>query len=179
MNQWTIQQQSKAVAATTTSLTDTNLFGTTTGDAAQIIDITDLVIQDSNGNDYTTTPVSRATYWNYTVKTSRGRPTQYYFEKTIMPTLYLYPAADAAYTVIYYALVRMADSGAYTNNNQIPFRFLPCLTAGLAYYLSMKYAPDRIQILKAIYEEEFKQAADQDRENVSSNFVPQFYVING
>ena len=179
LNQWTIQKQSKAVVADTTSLTDTNLFGSTTGDAAQIIDITDLVIQDSNGNDYTTTPVSRATYWNYTVKTSRGRPTQYYFEKTIMPTLYLYPAADTAYTVIYYALVRMADSGAYTNNNQIPFRFLPCLTAGLAYYLSMKYAPDRIQILKAIYEEEFKQAADQDRENVSSNFVPQFYVING
>ena len=51
LNQWTIKQQSKAVAATTTSLTDTDLFGTTTGDAAQIIDITDLVIQDSNGND--------------------------------------------------------------------------------------------------------------------------------
>ena len=124
LNQWTIKQQSKAVAATTTSLTDTDLFGTTTGDAAQIIDITDLVIQDSNGNDYTTTPISRATYWNYTVKTSSGRPTQYYFEKTIMPTLYLYPAADAAYTVIYYALVRMADSGAYTNNNQIPWNSL-------------------------------------------------------
>ena len=141
---------------------------------------TDLfVIQDSNGNDYTTTPVSRATYWNYTVKTSSGRPTQYYFEKTIMPTLYLYPAADTAYTVVYYALVRMFDSGAYTNYNQIQFRFLPCLTAGLAYYLAMKYAPDRVQVLKAIYEEEFLKAAAQDRESVSSNFVPQFYVING
>ena len=73
----------------------------------------------------------------------------------------------------------MFDSGAYTNNNQIPFRFLPCLTAGLAYYLAMKYAPDRVQVLKAIYEEEFLKAAAQDRESVSSNFVPQFYVING
>ena len=177
LNQWTIQKQSKSLSANTTSLTDTNLFGSVTGDAAQIIDITDLVIQDSSGNDYTTTPISRSTYWNYTVKTSNGRPTQYYFEKTIMPTLYLYPAADTTYTVVYYALLRMADSGSYTNNNEIPFRFLPCLTAGLAYYLSMKYAPDRIQILKSIYEEEFKQAADQDRESVSSSFVPQQYVI--
>ena len=60
---------------------------------------------------------------------------------------------------------------------EIPFRFYPCLTAGLAYYIAMKKAPDRIQILKSIYEEEFKQAADQDRESVSSSFVPQQYVI--
>ena len=69
-------------------------------------------------------------------------------------------------------MLRMKDSGDYTNNNEIPFSFLPCLTAGLAYYISMKYAPDRIGILKQVYEEEFQRAADTNRENVSSHFVP-------
>ena len=62
---------------------------------------------------------------------------------TINPKLYLYPAADSAYTVVYYAMLRMKDSGDYTNNNEIPFSFLPCLTAGLAYYISMKYLLSR------------------------------------
>jgi hypothetical protein len=130
------------------------------------------VIRDSSNNEYNCSPISRSTYLNYTVKTSGGRPTQYYFEKTINPKLYLYPAADVAYTVVYYAMLRMKDSGDYTNNNEIPFSFLPCLTAGLAYYISMKYAPDRISILKGVYEEEFRRAADTNREDVSSRFVP-------
>ena len=106
-------------------------------------------------------------------------PTQFYFEKTINPTLYLYPAADQAYTVVFYAMLRMKDSGAYTNNNEVPFSFLPCLTAGLAYYLALKYAPDRTQILKLVYEEEFKRAADTNRGNVSSHFVPYIGVTAG
>ena len=75
--------------------------------------------------------------------------------------------------------LRMKDSGDYTNNNEIPFSFLPCLTAGLAYYIAMKYAPDRIAILKQVYEEEFKRAADTNRENVSSHFVPKVGLIGG
>jgi len=93
--------------------------------------------------------------------------------------LFLYPAADVAYTIVYYAMLRMKDSGAYTNNNEIPFSFLPCLTAGLAYYIAMKYAPDRITILKQVYEEEFKRAADTNRENVSSRFVPKVGLVGG
>ena len=127
-------------------------------------------IQDRSG---------RSTYLNYTVKTSGGRPTQYYFEKTINPTLYLYPAADVAYTVVFYAMLRMKDSGAYTNNNEIPFSFLPCLTAGLAYYIALKYAPERTQILKIVYEEEFRRAADTNRGNVSSHFVPKVGITAG
>jgi len=93
--------------------------------------------------------------------------------------LYLYPAADVAYTVVYYAMLRMKDSGAYTNNAEIPFSFLPCLTAGLAYYIALKYAPERTQILKIAYEEEFRRAADTNRGNVSSHFVPQLGIIAG
>ena len=179
LNLWTIQKQEKTLPATTTELSGTSLFGSGANSAQQIIDITDLVIRDSSNNEYSTTSISRSTYLNYTVKTSGGRPTQFYFEKTINPKLFLYPAADAAYTVVYYAMLRMKDSGDYTNNNEIPFSFLPCLTAGLAYYIAMKYAPDRIGILKQVYEEEFQRAADTNREDVSSHFVPKVGLVGG
>ena len=179
LNLWTIQKQTAALAADTTSLSGTALFGAGANAASEIVEITDMVIRDSSNNEYSCSPISRSTYLNYTVKTSGGRPTQFYFEKTINPTLYLYPAADVAYTVVYYAMLRMKDSGAYTNNAEIPFSFLPCLTAGLAYYIALKYAPERTQILKIAYEEEFRRAADTNRGNVSSHFVPQLGIIAG
>ena len=84
LNLWTIQKQEKALAATTTSLSGTNLFGTGASDSSQIVEITDMVIRDSSNNEYSCSSISRSTYLNYTVKTTSGRPTQYYFEKTIM-----------------------------------------------------------------------------------------------
>ena len=176
LNLWTIQLQEKTLPQNTTSLTGTDLFGSGANAAQEIIDITDVVISDSSNNDYSATSISRSTYFNYTVKTTSGRPSQYYFERTINPRLYLYPAADAAYTLKYYALLRMKDSGAYTNNNEIPFRFLPCLTAGLAYYIAMKKTPDRIQMLKQIYEDEFQRAAAQDGERTSLFLSPKTYL---
>jgi len=176
LNLWTIQLQEKTLPQNTTSLTGTDLFGSGANAAQEIIDITDVVISDSSNNDYSATSISRSTYFNYTVKTTSGRPSQYYFERTINPRLYLYPAADTAYTLKYYALLRMKDSGAYTNNNEIPFRFLPCLTAGLAYYIAMKKAPDRIQLLKQIYEDEFQRAAAQDGERTSLFLSPKTYL---
>ena len=176
LNLWTIQLQEKTIAANTTNLSGSDLFGSGANAAQEIIDITDVVISDSSNNDYSATSISRSTYFNYTVKTTSGRPSQYYFERTINPKLYLYPAADTAYTLKYYALLRMKDSGAYTNNNEIPFRFLPCLTAGLAYYIAMKKVPDRIQLLKQIYEDEFQRAADQDGERTSLFLTPKTYL---
>ena len=176
LNLWTIQLQEKTIAATTTSLTGTSLFGSGANDSQQIVDITDVVIRDSSNNDFSATSISRSTYLNYAVKTTSGRPTQYYFERTINPTLFLYPAADTTYTLRYYALVRMFDSGDYTNNTQIPFRFLPCITAGLAYYIAMKKSPERIGPLKQIYEDEFQRAAAQDGERTSLFLTPKNYL---
>ena len=176
LNLWTIQKQEKTLPATTTELSGTSLFGSGANSAQQIIDITDLVIRDSSNNEFSTTSISRSTYLNYTVKTTSGRPSQYYFERTINPKLFLYPAADTTYTLVYYALVRMKDSGVYTNNAEIPFRFLPCLTAGLAYYIAMKKAPDRIQLLKQVYEDEFQRAADSDGERTSIFLTPKNYL---
>jgi hypothetical protein len=176
LNLWTIQLQEKTLPQNTTSLTGSDLFGSGANAGQEIIDITDVVISDSSNNDFSATSISRSTYFNYTVKTTSGRPSQYYFERTINPRLYLYPAADTAYTLKYYALLRMKDSGAYTNNNEIPFRFLPCLSAGLAYYIAMKKAPDRIQLLKQVYEDEFQRAADQDGERTSLFLTPKTYL---
>ena len=176
LNLWTIQLQEKTIPATTQSLSGTSLFGANANDSQQIVDITDVVIRDSNNNDFSASSISRSTYLNYAVKSTSGRPTQYYFERTINPTLFLYPAADVAYTLKYYALVRMFDAGDYTNNAQIPFRFLPCMTAGLAYYISMKKSPDRLVALKQIYEDEFQRAAAQDGERTSLFLTPKTYL---
>ena len=72
----------------------------------------------------------------------------------------------------------MDDADAYTNTLEIPFRFYPCLAAGLAYYIAIKKAPDRIQLLKAAYEEEFERAMSEDRDRSSFNVSPQLRFYN-
>jgi len=77
--------------------------------------------------------------------------------------------------VVYYdALTRMEDADKLVNTMEVPFRFYPCLAAGLAYYLSIKRAPNRVQLLKAVYEEELERAMTEDRDRASFNVVPQF-----
>ena len=179
LNLWTIQYRTASIPAGTQSISGADLYSvdaagnatTDDQDSSQIIDIDTAVMSNSNG-DFSMTRIGRSTYLDYTVKTTQGRPAQFYFERTILPTLYLFPEADSAYTMKYYAALRMTDINAYTKNAQIPFRFLPCLVAGLAYYTAMKYAPDRIQILKTIYDEEFIRAASEDVEKASYSMVP-------
>jgi len=69
-------------------------------------------------------------------------------------------------------LVRIEDADAGVNTADVPFRFYPCLTAGLSYYIALKKAPDRIQVLKGLYEEEFARAADQDESRASLMVAP-------
>ena len=86
----------------------------------------------------------------------------------------MWPAADNSTDVVYYnALTRMDDADTYINTVDMPFRFYPCLAAGLAYYISVKRAPQRVQLLKAMYEEEFDRAMTEDRDRASFNVVPQ------
>ena len=179
LNLWTIQKREATVTAGTQMIEGTTLYPvdsagnatTDANDSSQIVDI-DLGVMSNSSGDYSMTKIGRSTYWDYTVKSTQGRPAQYYFERTILPKVYFFPQADSTYTFKYYASLRMTDINAYTKNAQIPFRFLPCLVAGLAYYVSMKYAPDRIQILKAVYDEEFGRAAASDVEKASYSAVP-------
>jgi hypothetical protein len=100
-------------------------------------------------------------------------------DRAITPILYLWPKPNADYYIVTNKLVRMDDAAAGANTMQVPFRFYPCLAAGLAYYLSLKKAPDRTQMLRAAYEEEFERAAGEDRDRAGLKLTPSqnFYRV--
>ena len=126
INIWTIKQRTATLAADDQS--NTNDFAT------DIVDVLDVVVRDGT-TDFTVNKISRAEYLNTPVKSTTGRPTQFFFDGQIDPKMFFYPAADKAYTIVYNALTRIQDAGAYTNTTDLPFRFYPCLVAGLAYYI--------------------------------------------
>ena len=162
LNQWTIEQRTQAVTANDSEYS----LGT------DLIDILSLVVRRS-GTDFTMTRISRDSFLNLPNKTSTGRPTQYFLDRQITPNLKLFPTPENSTDVIVYdALTRIQDADAQVNTMEIPFRFFPCLTAGLAYYIAMKRAPDRIQLLKTVYEEEFERAMAEDRDRSAFNVVP-------
>ena len=162
LNQWTIEQRTQALTANDSEYSlDTD-----------IIDILSVVVRRS-GTDFSMTRISRDTFINLPNKTSTSRPTQYFLDRQITPNLKLYPTPENSTDVIVYdALTRMQDADTQVNTLEIPFRFIPCLTAGLAYYIAMKRAPDRIQLLKSVYEEEFERAMAEDRDRSAFNVTP-------
>jgi len=98
---------------------------------------------------------------------------QYYLDRQITPVLKVWPVPEnSTDTIIYDRLVRMDDADTQINTLEIPFRFYPSLAAGLAYYVAMKKAPDRIQLLKAVYEEELDRALSEDRDRASFVVLP-------
>ena len=162
LNQWTIEQRSFTVTASDGEYALGN----------DVIDILSLVVRRS-GIDYSLSRISRDTYLNIPSKTTTGRPTQFFVDRQITPNLKIWPLPDNATDVIVYdALTRLDDADTYLNTIAVPFRFYPALAAGLAYYISMKRAPDRIQMLKPIYEEELARAMDEDRDRASFRVAP-------
>ena len=135
----------------------------------------------SSTNDIALTKIDRSAYSALPNKLSTGQPSQYFVSRQTQPTISLYLAPDAStYTTLkYYSIDRIEDAGAYTNNPDVPFRFLPCMCSGLAYYLSQKRAPDRIQLLKQLYEDELLRALNEDGSRTSVYISPQNYFGNG
>ena len=125
------------------------------------------------------TKISRSQYQGFSNKTATGLPTQYWVQRFIdkvTMTLYLTPGAaqDGNYINFYYTK-RIDDVGAYTNATDVPYRFVPCMIAGLAYYLAVKYAPQRVQELKLLYEDELKRAESEDGSSNSTYISPKIY----
>ena len=132
----------------------------------------------------TTTTSGATTYYqltgcirgvNNTVAATHTTATRVFVQN--LPTVNVWPAPDQSnfYQFVYYRLRRIQDAGNGLSVEDIPFRFIPCMVAGLAAYLSMKLpnvSPDRIQMLRADYEAAFQLAADEDREKASVRFVP-------
>tara|TARA_Y100000592_G_scaffold5684_1_gene8219 strand:+ start:67 stop:735 length:669 start_codon:yes stop_codon:yes gene_type:complete len=162
LNQWTIEQRTQALTANDSEYSL----------STDIIDILSLVVRRDN-TDFSMTRISRDTFLNLPNKTSTSRPTQYFLDRQITPNLKLYPTPENSTDVIVFdALTRIQDADTQVNTMEIPFRFIPCLTAGLAYYIAMKRAPDRIQLLKSVYEEEFERAMAEDRDRSAFNVTP-------
>jgi hypothetical protein len=168
LNLWTIEQRQTTMVA--------GQFEYTL--PADTVNVLSAVIRTNSGTttqqDISIDRISRAEYLNLPDKYTQSRPAQYYVERTISPTLYVYPAPDSSepYLFRYYGIRRIEDVGAYTNTTDIVFRFYPCMAAGLAYYIALKKAPDRIVMLKQFYEEEFQRAAQEDRDIASVYLVP-------
>jgi|TARA_R110001606_G_scaffold311784_2_gene458603 hypothetical protein len=174
LNRWTMEQTSLSLVSGTASYS----LG------ADTIDILSAVVRtdagESDQSDITISRVSRDEFISIPSKNTQARPTQYYVDRLVSPTVKLWPTPDAStYTLVYDRLTRMDVAVNQQNTLEVPFRFYPCLAAGLAYYLSIKRAPDRIQVLKTIYEEEFKRAAEEDRDRASLSLTPSrdFYAV--
>ena len=129
--------------------------------------------------DFPLTKIDRSAYSGLSSKFSTGTPTQYFVERfidRITITLFLTPGADEVNNVInYYYEKRIQDVGAYTNITNVPYRFVPCMCAGLTYYLAQKFAPQRVQDTKLLYEDELKRALEQDGSSSSSFITPKIY----
>ena len=163
LNQWTIVQRTQAL---TKSDGEYSL-------GADVIDVLSVSILRSDIY-YSLERISRDTYLAIPNKATTGRPTQFFLDRQITPNLKIWPLPENSTDVIYYdALTRIDDADDYTNTLDLPFRFYPCLAAGLAYYIAIKRAQDRIQLLKSVYEEEFQRAIAEDRDRASINITPE------
>ena len=140
------------------------------------IDVLDAVLRRTSGgttNDLQMERIDRSEYFNIPVKTSTGRPSQFYVERTTTPKIYLYPTPEnSTDKLITYRWKRIQDVNKSTEDQDLPARFIPCMVSGLAYYISVKKNPQKALILKQMYEEDFKRAYESDRDRSSLRLVP-------
>ena len=130
-------------------------------------------------SDSPMTKVDRSTYAGFSNKLSKGTPNQYWVERFIDKVrIHIYPTPDstnASKDMHFYFIKRIQDVGDYTNATDVPFRFVPCMVSGLTYYLAQKYAPQLIQPMKLVYEDEFQRALSEDGSASSTHITPKAY----
>ncbi len=167
LNLWTIQQA-------TLTLTKGQAQETLTSD---VIDLLEVVLR-RDGTDFELSRISRGEYLTVPNKTTEARPSQYYFDRKIAPVINLWATPEnSTDQIVYYYVRRIEDADTLTNTTDMPFRFYPCMVAGLAYYLAMKRAPERIQLLKSVYEEEFQRASDEDEDRTPLKLQPSIQYL--
>jgi hypothetical protein len=154
---------------------------------SNVSDVLEAYISSSSGtpgtttNDLTLNKIDRSAYAALPNKGTTGQPSQYYVDRQVTPEIYLYQTPDlSTYTYLkFYSINRIEDAGAYTNNADVVYRFIPGMCAGLAYYLSQKRSPERVDMLKMAYEDEMKRALDEDGSRTSLYIAPQSYFPQG
>ena len=167
INFWTIKESSEAVAADQSSITLD----------ADTIDILDAVWRTGTGQSQHDGPFTRIgidEFANIANKNNPGSPSLVWVNRVVPPVANIWPIPVEAGTFVYWKLRRIEDAGAYTNTVDVPPRFLPAMTSGLAYYLAIKTpsAAERIPMLQQEYERQFGLASDEDRERASVYLVP-------
>ena len=189
MNLLTIEWQNRGLNLWTIDEgTVTLVKGTSQYDLpADTIDLLEQVIRTDSGDQYTQSDltisrISVSTYASIPNKLTQGRPIQVYIERLVAnPKINVWPVPDKdnEYIFKYYRMRRIQDAGSGIETADVSFRFLPCLVAGLAYYIAMKdpeLAP-RIPLLKDVYEEQFQLAAEEDRVKAPARFVPRIGYV--
>jgi hypothetical protein len=188
MNLMTIEWQNRGINMWTVDSGTVSLVTGTSRYQLPIdtIDLMEHQIRTNSGNattqsDLTISRISVSTYASIPNKLSQGRPIQLYIERLRdEPHVNVWPVPDSNdYVLYYWRMRRIQDAGAGVETADMNFRFLPCLVAGLAYHIAMK-VPElmpRVQMLKAVYDEQFEMAANEDREKTSARFVPRISRI--
>ena len=155
--------------------------GDGTSDATAVYGVDD-ILEASYRNSNIDTPltkINRSQYQALSNKTSKGTPTQYFVQRFIDKvtiTLYLTPGStEAGNTINYYYVKRIQDVGDYTNATDVPYRFVPCMASGLAFYLAQKFKPQMVQQMKMLYEDELQRALQEDGSSSSTYISPKVY----
>lgn len=167
LNLWTITEGTAALDS-----------GDSSVDINNVVDVIDYAVRIGTGtsqNDYRLERIGVSQWANITNKNMTGRPTQIYVERLTDTTrVKVWPVPSTDYTLVYWALSRIDDAGVPTNTADMPYRFIPALVAGLAYHIATKKpaAMQRVPFLKQEYEEQFRLAADEDRDRASVFFLP-------
>ena len=145
----------------------------------KVSDLLEASYRNSSDVDTPLSKISRSQYQAFSNKNSTGQPSQYFVQRFIdkvTVNLYLTPGNTQAGDYLYFYYVkRIQDAGKYTNEADVVNRFVPCMCAGLAYYMAMKKAPQRIQEMKLIYEDEIQRALAEDGSSASVYISPKTY----
>ena len=140
------------------------------------IDILDAYIQKTVSSivtDYSINRIDRNEFINIPTKATKARPTQYWLERVKTPVIHLYTTPEnSTDKLIYYVWQRIQDSSASINDVDIPSRFMPPLVSGLAFYLCLKKNPQKVDLLKGLYEQDLMNALKYDEDRSSIRLVP-------
>ena len=166
LNQWTIEQTNQTVTQGQSNYTLNS----------NVIDILDVVLRRTTNNvqtDISIDRLSRSSYLNIPNKDTQAMPSQWFLDKLTDPVLKVWPTPDNSTDILVFnKMIRMDDADSGTNTMDMPFRFYPCFAAGLAYYIAIKRAPEKVQLLKQAYEEEFERAMSTDEDKASFRIRP-------
>ncbi len=167
INMWTVKEGTITLTQGTSAITLLE----------DVVDVLEVVLR-RDGTDFEITRISRGEYVTLPDKTTQGRPSQFYFDRQIAPIINLWATPEnSTDQIVYHYVRRIDDADTLVNTTDMPFRFYPCMVAGLAYYIAMKRTPDRLQMLKTVYEEEFQRASDEDEDRVPLKLQPSFQYL--